>query len=227
LSRLLQVAYQLRTHELGDRALDRWAAVLTLGGAAVILLRWWFRGMPSLPAWHWAVLALLLLGGVALLWLAEWAARRMYIVFEPDSAAAPPDGKTLAPDDKVLTHVTARFEVAGKTHFFAGLLAYWRTFATREHAVMAIVHESRFLLVGRMPEQDVGMWYVFFRPERVESVSVGKLTFGANRRPALRVVHCGVPPAPSGRPNRGIVYLAFDDESARASVWADLLVDGF
>jgi hypothetical protein len=78
-----------------------------------------------------------------------------------------------------------------------------------------------------VPENDLGLWYIFFRPEDVCTITPGRLTFGATGRPALRVVYAIVPTASIGRkrPSQPIidtVYLAFDDEAARGKVWGDL-----
>jgi hypothetical protein len=160
----------------------------------------------------------------------------MYLIFTAQPELPVPAGQALDPADKIALHATGQYEVEGKSHFFADLLAYWRTFATREHAVMAIVHESRYLLFGTMPESDIGMWYIFFKPRDIRSVAAGQLTYGAQHRPALAVSYLGPPgPSPSGlrrlfskAPTREkmTAYLVFDDEAGRACVWADLLADG-
>ncbi|MCX6031392.1 MAG: hypothetical protein NT169_19100 [Chloroflexi bacterium] len=227
-SRILKLFYQLRVHRFGAWALDRWAVTAVWGGAAFLLLRWLLRGTPAISWWHWFVLGLLIVAGGALLALARWAARRAYSIFEPQDDLPQPAACALDPEDKVLHRATGRFEVAGKPHFWAELLAYWRTFAIREHAVLAIIHPSRFLLLGSVSESDLGMWYIFFRPEDVRTITPGRLTFGATVRPALRVVYAIVPTASMGRkrPSQPIidtVYLAFDDEAVRGKVWGDLL----
>ena len=109
------------------------------------------------------------------------------------------------------------FEVEGKERLFADLLAYWRSFGSREHAVMAIVHRSRFLLLGSVAERTLGMWYVFFTPAMIEAITPGTAAFGAATRPALRVAYRFTPPA-AGRkaarpPSPASVYLSFADES--------------
>ena len=132
------------------------------------------------------------------------------------------------PADKFPLRATGQFEVEGKSHFFADLPAYWRTFATREHAIMAVVLPSRYLLLGALPDADLGMWYMFFDPQMVETIMPGDLTFGTARRPALEVSY-RCPPDPA-HPRRSLVqilrrrppagqhrtiYLSFDDEVAR------------
>jgi len=153
------------------------------------------------------------------------------VAFTSQPGIAAPAGLALDPKDKVKLHATGTFEVEGKTHFFAHLLAYWRTFTSREHAVMAIVHPSRFLKLAHMPEEHVGMWYIFFRPEAIRTITPGLLSFGAQTSPALRVSYLNSPPSSDKDQGRAAkrslvtVHLAFEDEESRQRVWADLLAD--
>ena len=92
---------------------------------------------------------------------------------------------------------------------------------------MAIQHASRFLL-GSVPDGWIGMWYVFFKPEDVEEVVGGEVTFGAARRPGLQVTYTRQPFSEGNKPKKPVlepVYLAFETETARDRVWADLLAD--
>jgi hypothetical protein len=229
-AQICKLAYQLRYRRLGQWGLDRWAITLALGILIFLLIRWLLRGTPLMPAGHWTVLALLAAIAIVLLGLRWWGANRSYVVFVPQPGLPGPAGQRLAPADKILLRATGRFEVEGKTQFHADLLAYWRTFASREHAVMAIAHEERFLLLGSRPAEDVGMWYIFFRPETIQEVGPGELAFGARRGPALRVTYLNTPPATDRRkhprPTRDTVHLVFEDEPARQRVWADLVADG-
>lgn len=226
---LLQLAYCLRHHHLGEWSLERWGVTLAFGSAGAILLLWWLRGMSPVSLLHWAGLALIALFAAGLAYLGRWASRRMYVLFKPQPDLALPTPACLDPADKVLVHPTGEFEVEGKARFFADLLAYWRTFANREHAIMAIVHRSRFLLLGQVPEQELGMWYIFFTPETVESIVPGTITFGRTRRQGLRVAYRHLPASAANRkppkPATRIVYLGFEEETARQAVWADMLVD--
>lgn len=239
-SRILKWAYGLRYHYWGNWSLQGWLIGSALAAAALLVL-WHLPaflagGSPAL----WLRPALLVALALALALVARWAAAEAYLRFEPQSGLVPPAGRSLAPVDKLLIHVTGRFEVQGKSHFFAGLLAYWRTFASREHAVMAIVHPSRFLLLGTMPERDLGLWYIFFCPDHLLGLAPGRLTYGAagGPQPALQIVY-QPPRPPSPPPSRPgertrprplpppeTAYLIFDDESTRLQVWADLLADG-
>jgi hypothetical protein len=73
------------------------------------------------------------------------------------------------------------------------------------------------------------MWYVFFKPDSLEAIAPGAVIFGATRRCGLRLAYREAPPSSGrgkpARPISRIVYLGFEDESAREQVWADLLAD--
>lgn len=229
MARVLKLAYQLRSHRFGGWTLDRWGVTLAWGTALVIVLQWLWRGRPVLPGWHWLVLALLVLGGLALLILRDWAARSRYVVFVPQSGRAAHAGRPRAPEEKLPVRATGRFAVQTKTQFLANLQAYWRTYASREHAVLAIEVTSRFLGLGRTPDEDLGMWYIFLRPEVIQGISAGELTYGVKSAPALRITYRSTPPAIEGKrppkPTTEMAYLAFEDEAGRDAVWADLLAD--
>ena len=142
-ARLLDLAYRLRRHRLGDWTLERWGVMLAWGATLVILAQWLVRGRPALPPWHWVILALLLLGGLTLKGLGFWAARRSFVSFAPQPDLVAPAPAALPPEEKILLHATGIFEVQSKTRFSVNLLAYWRTYASREHAILAIEHPSR------------------------------------------------------------------------------------
>jgi hypothetical protein len=226
---LLRLAYQLRLHRLGGWALDRWAVTLAWGASAVILVQWAWRGQPALPTWHWLILALLLLGGAAVLALRIWARRRSYVVFTPDPGRTPPAPEPLQPGDRLSLHATGQFEVQGRERLFADLTAYWRTYTSREHAVLAIQHPTRFLLLGHSRQEDAGMWYAFIPPAAIREVSPGTLRFGRAASPGLRVVYRRQPPAAEGKrppqPVAATLYLVFADDVLRGRVWADLAAD--
>ncbi len=180
-------------HRFADAQLDVLGRNLALLAAAIILLQWLVRGRPPLPAWHWLILGLIVLAAVGLIALRAWAARAGYARFTPQLRAKSPAPLAMAPDDKEAAFATGRFEVEAKAGYLANLTAYWRTFGSREHAVMAIQHPSRFLL-GTLPGEHVGMWYAFFKPEEVVDVAAGTVAFGATRRPGLRIFYSASTP---------------------------------
>jgi len=224
---LLKIAYQLRHHCLGEWPLDRWAVSLALIAAAIIPLRWLLLDRPQTPL-AWASLVLLVGAAIGVSTLRYWAARRGYVAFEQQSDLPPPATRRLDPADKIPVYPTGQFEVEGKSAVFADLLAYWRSFASREHTIMAIVRPSRFLLLGKTAAHDIGMWYVFFTPGMITAITPGTIAFGQTRRLALRVTYRFTPPASGRKPPQVIsqvLHIGFSDEIARQAVWADMLED--
>ncbi|HEY65629.1 MAG TPA: hypothetical protein G4O02_13765 [Caldilineae bacterium] len=212
-SRLLKLAYQLHRHEFSGRALDRWLGIIL----AVIALVWAWGWLPG-GWWVTAVAAILL---VLLIAFELWARRAAYVHFAPQDAAilAPqPEKEPLKPEDKIAIRATGHFEVEGRRQFFADLQAFFRTFATREHAVIAYVPRSRFLGLGQWPSEEVGMWYIFFLPQQVIALEPGTLAFGGQQRPALRIAY-------QGAKRLETVYLTFDSEDDRQRVQDDILWD--
>lgn len=208
---LFKLCYQLHGHRWNGWPLDYWlsfALILLVGLASLNVV-------PGARMTACAAAAICLLLWSVLL----WARRHQYVAFQAQSFSLNPGlVAPLRPDDKVKLRATGHFEVEGKERHFSELLAYFRTFATREHAVMAIVPPSRFLLLGSWPTQEVGMWYIFFRPKQILSLTPGTLRFGLRSRPALRVVY-------QTEKGQETVYLSFDDPADHQRVWADLQWD--
>ena len=73
------------------------------------------------------------------------------------------------------------------------------------------------------------MWYAFIPPAAITEAMPGALRYGRQVSPGLRVVYRRQPPARDGkRPPKAVMatlYLAFEDDVARESVWADLVAD--
>ena len=104
---------------------------------------------------------------------------------------APPPAVTpqpMAPSDNVPIHASGYFTVEEKSERFTWIQGYFRTFATREHAVICLVQPKRFLL-AEWPERDMGMWYVFFFPKEVRNIRYGTVRFGRTTQPCLAIEH--------------------------------------
>ena len=230
MARLSKLSYQLRTHYLGGWSLQRWATTLAFGAAALLTLQWVFRGRPPTPWWHWLAPAAVVLGSLALSALGRWSASKDYVKFDTEPSATLPAPVALSPSDKVSVRATGHFAVEGRAQDFADLQGYWRTFASREHTVMAVAPDSRFLVLGKLPEDLIGMWYIFFMPEAIRDVTPGQLTFGVDAGPALRVRYTRIEPNVNEKKRPRVIaetaYLKFADEEARNRVWGDLLADG-
>ena len=194
-------------------SLQRWLLVLlgVLAGAALLRL------LPGGP-----VLALLLLDIAFLLILGQaWARRRLYVHFRADAPDSAPEVLTgLRPHDKVLVRATGLFSVDGAEAPWTDLIAYYRTFATREHAIMARRTPSRFLGFGECDPETLGMWYIFISPETLKGVTPGQLYFGRQPRPALRLDY--LRRTLKGKVKPAAAYLSFESDAGRETVWADL-----
>jgi hypothetical protein len=226
---LWKLAYQAKTYRVGPWSLERWGVTLALATASLLVLQWLIRGQPPTPWWHWLVPAALVAGVVGWSVLRQRAAGDRYVIFAPEPERPAPPAASLDPRHKVQVHATGHFEVEERTGEYADLLGYWRTFASREHTVMAILHRDRFLLVGHPADEALGMWYLFIQPGAVREVTSGRLSFGALQGPALRLRTIRTEPVANGKkPPRTVgevTYLRFEDESACRRVWADLLAD--
>lgn len=231
----LKAGYQLRRHEWMGIALDRWIALALLMVAGLIAIRWLPGGLQGALICAVLFAALLIIQGLA--------GRMNHVIFQThgDPTQATSGSPRLAPMDKLLLRATGRFEVEGKQQSFTELQAYFRSFETREHAVMAFVPPSLFLLLGRWPGHEIGMWYMFFKNDELRRVQVGELCFGTRLKPAIRLdLEQTLPPESSPldvwggyrsgkkrkpKIRRQTIYLTFDSPGDRKRVLDDLLVD--
>ncbi len=206
------IVYRLKGHRFLGWTLARWVALLLLAAAAL--------------AFFWVSVAVAAAFLVLLvLYLAlEWAARKAsYLRFTPDETASPTP-EALKPREKIHLRVSGHFGVEGKWKQFVNLEAYFRTFASREHALMAWVPPSRYLVLGRWPEKDFGLWYIFFRPEHIREITPGVLRIGGMEWHAL-MIRYWEPEEGKKKARESVAHLGFEDEESRGRVWADLLWD--
>lgn len=233
---LLKLSYLLRRYHFVDAPLDRWIAVLLVFMGGLMAIRWLPGGLAG------ALLCLLLAIAVV---LAQRAAQRgQYVVFQPDDPGAQtmPGAQRLQPADKLALHATGLFEVEGKAQRFSELPAQYRSFSTREHALIAVVAPSRRLAgAASWPARELGMWYIFFRDSELRQVQPGVLRFGSAKRPALRLQLEQAQPDKNAvmdawglqwggakdqrKTRQKTIYLSFDDAAQRARVMADLAAD--
>lgn len=82
---------------------------------------------------------------------------------------------------------------------------------------MARMLDSRFL-VGA-PKDDVGWWYVFFKPHMIEGIEVGQVHFGLRARPAIKLGY------KTAEEKVEPVYLSFNDPLQMQQVLQDLRRD--
>lgn len=211
--------YRWRRRQLAGTPLIRLLQWLLLAGGAL-----WAVGLLPGRWWGAGVCLLLLFALQGVLW---WLQRRDFVHFTPE--LLPPVQPTpLSSAAKIPLFATGLFGVEQKERRFTWLPGFYRTFATREHALLCQVSEDGAGL-SEWPPEEQGLWYIFFTPSAIESVQGGHLGFGRNRRPALAVRYRHTPArqkvkeAPTTRSET--VYLAFQQDEDRETVLADLLFD--
>lgn len=221
-----KLLYQLHHHRFNGWPLDRWLTIGLVVLGAIMALGW-------LPVDRWASVAAAVVLGLG--WLLHRSARRRdYVHFSPQGLPAAGSMVPLAALEHVPVYATGRFEVGEEAQRFSVLPAEFTSFAVREHAILARVQRSRFLGLGRSSEEQVGMWYIFFRPQAIRGVRQGRLAFGRRTRPALRVEIEVTKKTENGQSLRSAgkervyndaVYLAFDSAENCQRVWANLMSD--
>ena len=236
LAYLFKASYVLRHYEVMGAPAQRWIVILLLLAALLLAIGL----LPGGPAGGLAglLLALALLAGQRL------AGGRQYVHFRPEPAGQPaPAAAPISPAEKLIVRATGLFEVEGKAQRFTELPAFYRSFSTREHAIMAVLAPSRRLAgLANWPEDELGMWYIFVKSNELRQVQPGVLSFGRARRPALRLlVEQTLPDKNAVLDAWGLqwgkdksklatrqqtIYLSFDGEAERARVMGDLLLDG-
>lgn len=211
--------YYASHRRVGSAPALRW--LFFLFGATVVVWsvgrlpgRWWVAGM-----------ALLLLG--SLLALFHYWRRRDFIYFVPGTPPVPTI-YSLPSAEKLPVMVTGLFSVEQKYRRFTWLPGFYRTFATREHALLCQVAQQTNMGVGRWPEEEVGLWYIFFAPASLRQLAWGEVRFGAEPRPAIAVTHQVTIPKQrlrSEQTREETIYIAFTAPDVGAKIWADLQHD--
>ena len=210
---VLRVAYRLRRHFWGGWSMGRWLGVLLLLAVAGVLIG---SGLAN-----WPLAAALGVLFVAYAGILVWARRRRYVCFVAGGALPddPPLTAGLGMADLIPIRASGWFTVGGKRQYYVDLDADYQTVPSREHIILARVYPSRFMLLGRWPEHEVGWWYAFFEPAAIRQARVGRLHFGARPRLAVQLTY---------RPEvktQETILVTFDNLPALKQVWADLIVD--
>lgn len=217
---LYQFVYKLERHRLFNVRLRRWLILVCLVLPATLWLG--FGGTSRLTA---ALVTLAALGVFAATW---WAGRQHYVRFEElgsgkaeefnqgaDQKPADPPPPAMS---RLHTCATGFFEVSGMRRYFVETPADFTTFETGEYCVMTKVPFTRFLLLGKSRQNEVGWWYTFFQPAMIRSVVSGCLYFGLHPRPALCLEIGG---SDDSQKNESL-YISFENEASRSLVLAGL-----
>ncbi len=210
----LYILHGLGRHRLLGATLGSWLLVVLFLGAGLAWIGW-------LPGDVVLIVLLLILAAI-LIASQRWAQRRFYVYFSPEAAAAPTPSP-LPPTDKIATQATGLFAVDERTAAFTNLAAFYRTYPTREHAILARKTPTRFLGLGEADPTLVGMWYIFVAPAALTGVRAGTIGFGRSQRPGLRIDY--VRTNKKDQPVAASAYLSFEEAGERDRAWADLLVE--
>jgi len=196
----------------------------------------WLLNLPLLVALFLVLmrrpiaLAIAIALAALILRLLYWkAARDGYVHFMAEMEQRPANGAAAVADNqKVPIRATGIFSVKDwEEYVLGGPGEYWRV-PMGDHAVMVQRSPGRFL-------------YQFLRLGAIESIEAGLLWHGAQPHNALAITYFSswgpesedpnfmfYAPSDEGNPARKQrnMYLAFENESARDSVWQNLLSDG-
>lgn len=183
---LRAVYYVFNRFLLGGAPLGRAITVLFLALAGL-----WATGL--LPG-RWTVSAFWLAMLAVHLALAASMRRNDFVAFEASQNMEPAAG-TFVAEDKAPVHVTGLLSVEGKYRRFTFLPGYYRTFATREHAILALVRKRSLWGLAAVPEDEPGMWYAFVSPDQIRSVTAGKIRFDGEVLDAIAVAYTVTIPA--------------------------------
>lgn len=214
-----RVFHALREYYLGALPLLHWLVLLLAAGAVAV-------GLDRIAAPR--VLALPL-GAAALgLWIMHARARQShYVSFQPGASAPAPT--PLAASQTVAVRATGVFEVENRCQAHTWLEGYYRTFPSREHAVIASLAPHRVLGWLRKRPQCQGMWYIFCLPPAVRRVQVGRIRFGRQVLPGVALTHWTQVPGKVRRnrraPQASVVYLGCQDDADARLIAGDLLHD--
>lgn len=217
------LAYYLGRQQLAGFPVLRWLYGLLIVLALLLLLQ---------PGFGWgAAVAVLLL--LAALWVWHRSLRSSgFVRFTPQSFI-PPTGhispRPLAPADKLPVYVSGFLSVDGKMRRFAALPGFYRTFATREHALLCQARPRRFSALATWPEEEEGLWYAFFYARQVRQLQIGEIAFDRALLRGFAVEY--VPDHPLDgksrrrQPQRITLYVAFPEATDYQSALADLIVE--
>ncbi len=184
-------------------------------------------GLTGLFPARWLTAGLCLFLLISFFWLRRYWHRQEYVRFREETRP-PVTPRPMIPSDSIPINASGYFTVEGKSERFTWLQGYFRTFATREHAVICLVQPKRFLL-AEWPEKDVGMWYIFFYPKAIRDIRYGTVAFGRATQPCLAIEHeIHIPKSGRFRRERTVqetIMLASPTEADARRILADLLYD--
>lgn len=217
---LRTLLYTLNQRQFAGAPVLRWLLILLFSTT----LLWAIGGLPG----HWWVATST--GGLwlVLIGLTYYWRRRDFVRFAPLSLPVVKPA-VLNLQAKVVIYATGLFSVENKYRRFTWLPGFYRTFATREHALLCQLRQPKWGLFGQLPSENIGLWYIFFTPETVVKVDYGRLYFGRQDKIAIAVTYrITIPKRNRFQPEQirnEVIYLAVETEQDAALILADLLYE--
>jgi hypothetical protein len=201
-------------------SLTRWLYALLLFAALLLSL--------FLPATG-RLGPLLAVISIAALWSWQRLARRAAFVRFTPQPTPPVSAWPLSPSDKLPVYVSGVLSVENKVRYFAALPGFYRTFATREHALLCQARPRRFGGIASWPEEEQGLWYAFFYAEQVCALRTGEIAFDRAALQGFAIEYQPLQPL-DGKPRRGgpqriTLYIAFPEAADYEAALADLAVE--
>jgi hypothetical protein len=216
------LAYHLSRQQLAGFPLMRWLYGLLIVVSLLVLLQ------RDLGLWSAALLVLMLV----VLWIWQRSLRSSeYVRFTPQplpQAADQAEPWPLEPAAKLPVYVSGLLSVDTKVRRFAALPGFYRTFATREHALLCQARPRRFGGLATWPEEEEGLWYAFFYARHVRHLQTGEITFDRARFQGLRIEYEPDKPLDGKskrRYHRITLYIAFPQAADCQAALADLMVE--
>lgn len=216
------IFYHLTQHEFAGQSFLRWLQILLLGLGGAGLLNWLPGGWLSMGA------AILLVVGLAA--AQRYWRSRDFVEFSPEETPLVTPA-SLPASAKLPIWASGYFSVENKHQHFTWLQGFFRTFPSREHAVICLKQPTTHLGIGKSSANETGMWYSFFKPEEVEEVRWGEIRFGRERLMGLSIAYrVHIPKRGWLQPEKNVrkyTYLACPDEKDARAILADLLYDRY
>jgi hypothetical protein len=125
--------------------------------------------------------------------------------------------------------VSGLLSVDTKVRRFAALPGFYRTFATREHALLCQARRRRFLGLATWPEDEEGLWYAFFYARQVRRLQTGQIAFDGAQFQGVMLEYQPDKPLDGKAWRRGpqhiTLYIAFPQGADYQAALADLMVE--
>jgi hypothetical protein len=152
--------------------------------------------------------------------------------FSPDPlppVAGAPMAWPLPPNAKLPVYVSGQLSVDTKVRRFAALPGFYRTFATREHALLCQARKRRFLGLATWPEEEEGLWYAFFYAHQVQRLQTGQVAFDGAQFQGFMLEYQPDKPLDGKTRRRGpqriTLFVAFPKAADYQAALADLMVE--